>query len=289
MVPPKMYVAGLPLHISCGAQLRYVNVIDHYVLHMITEVRNQITAFYEKESTKQHLSNLNDETGMDADSVGSGIRILSNAFKRQFEKLFGGLSATLSENMVADINNNSKQSLNASVKEINRKTEGEKLSLDPAMMDAATVEVLKASIARSTNFIRSIPSEYISNVNDAILASIQTGNGLPDIIAYLDKQGNTTKNWSHNTAMDQTRKTYNSLNASRMKNAGIKRGKWLHSGGSQHPRPKHIAFDGKTFDLNKGAPVGDGDDDPLVMPGDDPNCRCTFTPILDDLFASNDE
>ena len=279
-----------PLLISVSAQTRYASEIDNAVAHMVQEVNDKVGELFRSDAAKSHVATFDSVDTMDAPSVGSQARILTAAFKKQFDKLFGDLAKTLAANMVASLNDSSKQSIKTSLNAAHTplQMQGKKLTLNTAMLDPATVSILKSSVAYATNFIQSIPENYLTKVTDAVLRSVQGGNGLQDLVPFLDKQGSTVKNWAHNTAMDQTRKVYNSLNRSRMMSVGVKRGKWVHSAGSQYPRERHQDFDGQSFKLSEGAPVGD-DGGNLVQPGEEPNCRCTFTPILDDLFSDAPE
>jgi uncharacterized protein with gpF-like domain len=216
---------------------------------------------------------------MDA-SLGSQTRILVNTFKKHYDQLFGQIAPELSNEMADKINRNSAQQATASVQDFpNLKAEGKKLTLDMKYLDKASLNILNATAARSADFIKTIPERYLNTVAEKVYESIVSGNGMQDLIPFFQKHDAGTKNWVHNTAMDQTRKAFNGLNAGRMKKIGITQGEWIHSGGSQHPRELHQDFDGKPFDLNKGAPVGD-DDGNDVMPGEEPNCRCTFGPVL---------
>jgi len=280
-VDAKGFAKGKPLRISAGMEDRFTSVIERHVDQMIQEVNTKLAALFRTEDMRGHISSLHSETGEDA-SVGSQARILTNLFKRQFDKLFGALSVSLAASMVADANANSKQQTEASLLDI-----GQTLALDPSKLGAANIEILKASVKRAADFIQSIPERYINTVNDAVMKSIMSGKGIADLQPFLYKFGNQTKNWAYNTALDQTRKTFNGLNYGRMSAVGVTRGTWVHSGGSLHPRPLHEGYDGKSFLLADGAPVGD-DGGNYVQTGEEPNCRCTFTPILDDLFKSAD-
>lgn len=278
---------GTPLMVSVGAQERYTSAINHAVLKMIAEVDRELFSLFSSQEMNAHIKTLKgaDAIGFDASNVGSAARILTNAFKRKFDKLFGALASELSVKMVSDINANSKQMLTQSViKHPSLKEKSKALTLKIENLSESEKAMLKSAAAYSTNFIQSIPETYLNKVNDAVLNSIQSGNGLQDLKPFLDKVGNQTRNYAHNTAMDQTRKVFSNLNLSRMQKLGIKRGKWIHSGGSQHPRIRHQNYDGKSFSLADGAPVGDEGDSDYVQPGEEPNCRCTSSPILDDLF-----
>jgi SPP1 gp7 family putative phage head morphogenesis protein len=269
-------IKGRTLRISAGMQERFVSPINKAVASMVSEVNAGIEKLFSTDAMQAHQ----DAVGLDA-TVGSDTRILMNGFQKKFDQIFGNLSTILSQQLAQDTNNNS-----AVATEMSLKTISAEFTLDQTKMDSVTREILKASAARAAGFIKSIPEQYLNDVQQAVYNSITTGQGLADLNPYLEKQGEKVKNWAGNTAMDQTRKTFNNLNLSRMKNAGIKQGEWIHSGGSQHPRQLHEDYDGKSFNLDEGAPVGD-DDGNNVMPGEEPNCRCTFVPIV--TLSSDDD
>lgn len=276
----KVMVRGKPLHLAVSVQLRYTQPILKLVKRMTDEANRELTDLFQREFATEHFHAVNGESvGMDANGISSQARILLNALKRRYDQLFGKLAMGLSPDMANGVNRNSAATSTASVSDMpNLKDEGAKLTISLKSLDAPTLQILKASSAKSTSFITSIPETYLNKVADAVYGSIATGNGLKDLIPFLDKQESSITNWSRNTALDQTRKVYNGLNAGRMKKIGITKGEWIHSGGSQHPRELHEDFDGETFDLSEGAPVGD--DGGNVMPGEEPNCRCTFAPVV---------
>ena len=83
-----------------------------------------------------------------------------------------------------------------------------------------------------------------------------------------------------NVALDQTRKAYQSMNAERMRAAGVKSFEWIHSGGGQKPRPDHVAMSGNVYRYDN-LPVIDKRTGERGIPGQAPNCRCTARPVLD--------
>lgn len=274
----KLIVRGRVLRISAGAQNRFVLPIDSAVAKMTEQVNKAVLELFNSAPMNEHREAL----GLDA-SVGSDARKLTNAFQKQFDAIFSNLSGILAAQMVSDMNDNSATMTALSLKQI-----ASDYTINMKKLDKHTTEILKAAVARANSFIKSIPEAYLNTVQNAVLDSIQTGKGIADLEPFLQKQENKVKNWAHNTAMDQTRKVFNGLNRGRMQKAGVTKGEWVHSGGSQHPRPLHEDFDGQSFDLDEGAPVGD-DDGNYVMPGDEPNCRCTFTPIIDTSDAQADD
>ena len=285
--PKRGYAKGKALRIPVSVQLHYSEAIGQLTDRMVTETRTELVDLLKSEDAVRHFYQMSGQTvGMDA-SLSSQARILMNKLKAKYDQLFGKLSFGLSPKMADDLNRASSTATRSSVAGLpNLKEASKTLTLSVKQLDEPTKNILKAASGRSANFITSIPEQHLGRIANAVYDSITTGNGLEDLIPALDKEGSSIKNWARNTAMDQTRKTYNGLNAGRMKKIGIEKGEWIHSGGSQHPRELHQEYDGQTFNLNKGAPVGD-DDGNYVMPGDDANCRCTFAPVID--FGSENE
>lgn len=270
------FIRGKVLRPSVGIQEWYTGAINRLVRQMIIEINGKLIRLFKSDYAQKHFSNV----GMDAAGIGSQARILVNATKKKYDQLFGKLAMGLSPEMADKINRTSFEQTHSSVKDMpNLKDESGKLTIDIKTLDPATKQILKATSARSADFIKTVPERYLNGIANSVYESITNGQGLKDLIPELEKQSVQISNWAHNTAMDQTRKAFNGLNLGRMRKIGIEKGEWIHSGGSQHPRELHEDYDGRLFNLNEGAPVGD-DDGNYVLPGDEPNCRCTFTPVV---------
>jgi uncharacterized protein with gpF-like domain len=285
---PRILARGKVLRINASTQEKYLASIMPLVERMIAEARKEIQKLFAEDFAQQHFAH---SVGMDA-SISSQIRILTNALKKKYDQLFAQTSTDAATSMADAVNRNSFNSSKASIKDFpDLKEEGKKLTIDLKSLDGRTKEILSGSAKNATSFIRSIPSKYLDRVTDEVFKSVTQGNGMEDLIPFFEKFDEGTKNWVHNTAMDQTRKLYNGLNKGRMQKIGVTQAEWIHSGGSQHPRPLHEAFDGQIYDLDKGAPVGDDDDNEYVDAGEEPNCRCTFAPVIadDELNAGEKE
>jgi len=81
-------------------------------------------------------------------------------------------------------------------------------------------------------------------------------------------------------AHDQTRKAYNNLNRGRMEKLGLKKFKWLHTGGSAHPRKLHQMLNGLVFSFDD-PPIIDEKTGERGIPGQAINCRCRMQVVLD--------
>jgi ABC-type proline/glycine betaine transport system substrate-binding protein len=281
---PRVIVRGKVLRLSAGVQEKYLHSLITPLERMQEETRKLFTRLFKQDFAAEHFAF--DSVGMDAANISSQARILTNSLKKKYDQLFGSIATPVSNKMADAVNRNSFVTSKAAV--IDLKGESQKLTLDMRSLDKETLSILRASAARSASFIQSIPERYLNSVADHVYNSIATGNGLQDLLPFLDKHDKGTKNWVNNTAMDQTRKAYNGLNKGRMTRIGITEGEWIHSGGSQHPRELHEEFDGKVFNIAEGAPVGD-DGGNMVDPGEEPNCRCTFAPVITDKDDTPEE
>jgi len=52
----------------------------------------------------------------------------------------------------------------------------------------------------------------------------------------------------------------------------------VHSGAGKHPRPTHVAMNGKKYDVNIG--MWDEAVKRWVYPGEGINCRCISRPVI---------
>ncbi|OIX43823.1 phage head morphogenesis protein [Yersinia ruckeri] len=146
----------------------------------------------------------------------------------------------------------------------------------------AMTEKVDAIIAENVSLIRSIPEKYFTEVEGMVYRAVSRGGdrkGLADEIeANFGKRHGITRRRAEFIARDQVRKATSALSSARQQAAGITKGIWLHSGGGSEPRKKHVHANGREFDLDKGLPIGDKGQ--YVLPGEEPNCGCTWKPVL---------
>jgi SPP1 gp7 family putative phage head morphogenesis protein len=232
---------------------------------MIDETERKIDKLFKTDAAKSHF-------GMDA-SIGSQARIVTNALADKFNKLFASIAPDESKRMVASSVKASTTSLHNSIQAMSGG-----LSLKTSMLTSETKEIIKASVAENTSLIKSIASEYMKKISTAVLHSIMTG-GIESLKDKVQEIGGQTERRAANIALDQTRKVYNSVNASKAKGLGIKKFEWIHSGGGLHPRPEHIALNGKIFSYNN-LPIIDKKTGERGLPAQLPNCKCTQRPVI---------
>lgn len=146
----------------------------------------------------------------------------------------------------------------------------------------AMLQKRDAIIAENVSLIRSIPEKYFTEVESIVFRSIAKGGDRKQLADEIErefgKRHGITRRRAEFIARDQVRKATSALSNARQQAAGIKKGIWLHSGGGNQPRHKHVQANGKEFDLDKGLPIGDKGQ--YVLPGEEPNCGCTWKPVL---------
>jgi len=275
---------GTNLVYNASIQERYVIALERLVKQMTKETRKQLTALFKGEASSEFFEKQKELETMDS-SISSQARILVNSLSRTFEKLFNLRASSLAKAMVAATIKTSGTTVKESLKKL---TGG--LTLKTTIVTEGQEDVATALIAENVSLIKSIPEEYFTDVNGAVMRSITTGNGLADLVPSLAKYEGITYRRAKNIALDQTRKAYNGINRQKLLDNNIKQFVWNHSGGSLQPRESHINMSGVTFSFENiekqqaalGVPVND-----RGFPGEPVNCRCTMIPII--VFETDDD
>ncbi|WP_208604362.1 phage minor head protein [Pseudomonas delhiensis] len=131
-------------------------------------------------------------------------------------------------------------------------------------------------INENVNLIRSIPEQYLTQVETMVMQSVQRGRDLGSLTKDLQARYGITKRRAALIARDQNNKATSAMTAARQQSLGVTHGIWRHSHAGAEPRKSHVAADGKQFELAKGMYI-DGE---WLMPGEAINCRCTWSPVI---------
>lgn len=145
-------------------------------------------------------------------------------------------------------------------------------------MTRGTNDVLRAAIAEQVSLIKSIPEQYLTQVQGSVMRSVQAGRDLKGLVRDLRKHHGVSRRRAEFIARDQNNKATAAINRARQLSLGLEQGEWIHSSAGRHPRPTHVKQDGKRFSLK------DGWYDPAIKrriwPGTEPNCRCVWKPVI---------
>ena len=261
------HIVGKPLPTPAPIQERYEKAILALVRKMTKETEREIAKLYKTPEAKAYFA-------ADA-SIASQARILVNALTKKFESLFAQMSGKLAEQMVTSAEKSSAANAKQSLKDL-----AGGLAIDTSIKSADMKETIKASIAQNAQLIKSIPQEYLLKVGGDVMRSVTSGEGVKELMPKIQKYGGMTERRAKNIALDQTRKAYNSINADRMKKAGIKKFRWRHSHGGLNPRADHLDMDGNIYSFDD-LPVINPRTGERGLPGQAPNCKCFMEPIIE--------
>lgn len=148
-------------------------------------------------------------------------------------------------------------------------------------MTPAANEVMQATIAEQVGLIKSIPEQYLTQVQGAVMRSVQVGRDLGSLAKELEHQFGVTKRRAALIARSQNNLATASITKARQLELGITQAAWLHSAGGKIPRASHVANSGKVYDVAKG--WYDPDEGKFVLPGQLINCRCVAKSIIPGL------
>lgn len=273
----KVNLLGVPLQYNAAQQMRYVQALQKLVKQMTDETKVQLVRLFRGEIADDYFDQQAEASAMDA-SLASQARILTNKLMTKFTQLFASSANTLADRMLTGATTASQANLHTSLKELSGG-----LSLKTSMVPAGMEDVVSASISENVSLIKSIPSQYFTNITGAVMRSITTGNGLADLLPQINKFAGETSRRTKNLALDQTRKAYNSINKQRMQGLGVKQFKWLHTAGGQKPRESHIKISGHVFNFEnleeQQAALGVPEKDQGI-PGHPINCKCVMIPVI---------
>ena len=138
-------------------------------------------------------------------------------------------------------------------------------------------DVVQAAVAENVALIKSIPQQYLTQVEGVVMRSVQTGRDLKTLHDGLTHQLGVTKRRARMISLDQNNKATASLHRARQIELGLE-AIWLHSAGGKVPRRTHVAQSGKRYDPKTG--WYDPDAKQWCWPGTLISCRCVSKTVV---------
>lgn len=174
----------------------------------------------------------------------------------------------IAEAYLQDMFNATDRAMKAAMKDAGWTVE---FKMTPAMRDA-----FSASLDANVGLIRSIPGQYLQQVEGVVMRSYATGRDLATMVADLKQLYPAASHRAELIARDQSNKANAVVNRARQMELGITEAIWMHSHAGKNPREDHVAANGKRYNIADGCKIS-GE---YVQPGHEINCRCTSRPIL---------
>ncbi|WP_229183981.1 minor capsid protein [Bradyrhizobium oropedii] len=249
-----------PVHANAGIQARY----RERLLAIIDEMNNSVR-FWLKAAYRQNTPVMAQDR-----NPAEELRIAVEELAKRWQRNFDNLAPRLAEYFAQAVHLRSDAALRATLRKSGFTV---KFKMTPAMRD-----VMDATITEQVSLIKSIPERYFTQVQGIVMRSVQTGRDLGQVTKDLQEQFGVTRRRAETIARDQNNKATTAMTNARQQSLGITEGDWVHSGAGKHPRPTHVAMNGKRFDLKKG--MYDSAVGRWIMPGVEPNCRCFWRPVI---------
>ncbi|VVD90737.1 phage head morphogenesis protein [Pandoraea communis] len=258
MKKPRPKIRGVQPNL--GVEQAYRAKLDNLVRQMQRSYLYWLRARYRENE---------DAIAMD-DSPSSSLMSELASLSRQWKRMFAKRASQYAREFVAGVDKHSTYALK---KEAARVT-----GLSVSVKDTLTSnDVMQALIKENVSLIKSIQSEYHTQVEGIVMRSVSNGRDLSAMTDDLQKRYGVTRRRAKLIANDQNNKATSNLMRVRQADLGITQGRWLHTGGGKEPRQSHVRASGKVFDLSKGMYL----DGKWTMPGEEINCGCTWEPIIE--------
>lgn len=256
---PKQKTAR-PVHANAGVRARYQRDLDKLVDEMAHSIEYWIEAAYKANPPS---------IAQDALPSKELAKRLNEVGKRWIKR-FDEMAATIAERFIQSGKKATDSSMQQSFKDA-----GWTVQFKPTK---AIRDAMNASIIENTGLIKSIPEQYLKNVQGTIMRGVANGRDLKQISDELQKHYGVTKRRAAFIARDQANKANATITQARRIELGLFKAIWIHSSGGRTPRPSHVKAgkDKLEFDVRTGAEI-DGE---FIQPGYLPNCRCVSRTIL---------
>ena len=148
--------------------------------------------------------------------------------------------------------------------------------------DSPAVEnILSASIADNTRLIKSIPDQYLTNVESIVFSNMRAGLRPSAITQQLSDQFGITQNRAKLIARDQTSKANGELSKQRQIDTGFEFFKW-ETAKDVRVRDPHAKLAKQDIGFGPGVYRWDkppkNDKGETIIPGQEVQCRCVAIP-----------
>ena len=145
-------------------------------------------------------------------------------------------------------------------------------------MTAAMRDIRDATVHANVQLIKSIPAEYLGQVEQIVMRGVQTGRDLGQVSQELQDRLGVSKRRAALIARTQNSMASTAFTRARQLELGIDTAIWKHSHAGKKPRPMHVAMNDKQYDVKQG--MWDSDEKAWVHPGQLINCRCFSKGII---------
>lgn len=149
------------------------------------------------------------------------------------------------------------------------------LGIDLPLSDPGLAKKIEAFVSENVAAIKSIPNQYLDDVEKFITQAVRQGKRYADVAEELTARYGVAQSRAKLLAREQVNQFYSDLNQARQQDLGLTQYIWRTSG-DDRTRPEHAKRDGKIFSWD--SPPSGG------APGQAIGCRCYAEPDLSPLL-----
>lgn len=257
-----------PVAANRGIEVAYKRELESLIADMNASVQYWLTAAYRADPPR--MAKVVDVAQDAATPPSAKVkRVLDDLAKRwikKFDEAAPRISEIYMRSQFKATDNSFKQALKDAGWTV-------KFQMTPAIRDA-----LNATMQENIGLIRSIPAQYLEQVQGVVMRSYTAGRDLKGMIDGIKAIYPKVADRAETIARDQSNKANATVNRTRSLQLGITEGIWMHSGAGKVPRPSHVdaGKDKLKFKIAKGAWI----DGKFILPGQLINCRCTYRCVL---------
>ncbi|MGB6814679.1 MAG: phage minor head protein [Candidatus Sulfotelmatobacter sp.] len=259
-----------PIRANQGLKFRY----QKQMLALIDEMRNSVEFWIEAQYKKAPPLLAQDASPSPSKKMQSRFKRIAKQWKNRFEEAAPKIAEAYLKGQFKATDSAMRMALRDAGIAV-------KFKMTPAMRDA-----FNASLTENVGLIRSIPEEYLQQVEGIVARSYATGRDLQTMVKRLKRLYPTAANRAVLIARDQSNKANAVTEQARRLELGIQKAMWLHSHGGKVPRPEHVKAgqERRIFDVAKGCPIpNEKGVIEYILPGEKINCRCVSRSILTGL------
>lgn len=248
----------VPIHPNAGIEAEYRRRLQGMVEEMHKSLVYWIGAAYR--ANRPHIA----QDALPAAEIAAAMKRL----RRRWQKRFDSIAPDLARHFATTATNRASGAMEAALR---------KAGLTVRLEQSAGLrDVLHATVSENVSLIRSIPQQHLAEVESLVMRSVARGRDLATLTKDLEARYGITRRRAAFIARDQNSKATSAADHARRMDLGLKESVWMHSHGGKHPRPSHVAADGKTYETAKGMFI----DGRWTFPGEDPNCRCVSRAVV---------
>lgn len=261
-----------PVHPNLGIEAAYRAKLDRMIAEMSASVLYWVRASYRQNEPEMASDAPPDASGGPEirQSPAMALRATMRRLARRWQRNFDEAAPELAKYFATATTDRADGALRSILKRGGFTVEFK--------LSRAANDVLQATVGQNVALIKSIPAQYMTQVQGSVMRAIQTGRDLGQLTKDLEEQFGVTRRRAAFIARDQNNKATASITRVRQTELGITEATWQHSGGGRHPRPTHVAMSGKRYEIAKG--MWDPAVKKYILPGEEPNCRCVSRPVI---------